>query len=100
MKKIIAITLIALLAGIALAANGIAVTQIEETTGTTNYYGLSRTTKNTVGTISTNDAKWMIIRTITPSAGNSTTKNAYGSGPGDNSLWSTAWTNRVNATYK
>lgn len=102
MKKLIMISLLILVAGISFAQRsiGVAYSIEEETVGTTNYVGLTRTTENTSGTPSTNDAVWRIIRTVTPSTGNSTTKNAYGSGIGNNSLWTTAWTNRVNATYK
>ena len=97
MKKIIGLVII--MAGVVLAqGSGEAYKIIEETVGTTNYIGLARTT--TSSNPSTNDAVWKIIRTITPSSGNSTTANAYGSGSGDNALWTNSWTNRVNATYK
>ena len=100
MKKII--TLIALLGAFAIAQErvGTAYTKIGETSGTTNYLGFARTTENT-GTVSTNAAVWKIIRTVKDSDGNVLEiKNAYGSGTGDSSLWTTAWTNRVSATYK
>ncbi len=100
MKKIVALFVVIGALGVFAQRNiGQAVTIIEETTGTTNYVGISRTTQYTDGTPSTNDSVWRIIRTVTD-GNNITVKNAYGDGEGDNALWSTAWTNRVNATYK
>ncbi len=100
MKYIIALAV--LIAGIAIAAgHGEAYTYVGETVGTTNYLGVTRTTENTSGTPSTNDAVWKIIKTVEDGSGNVLTiKHAYGSGDGDQALYTTAWTNRVNATYK
>ena len=103
MKKYIIAIAIGALAGVALAqrSTGEATTYIGETSGTTNYLGMARTTENTTATPSTNAAVWKIIRTIEDASGNILSiKHAYGSGTGENSLWSTAWTNRVSATYK
>ena len=105
MKKALVLALSFALTILALGQNiGEAYTIIYDTNGTastTNYVGLARTTENTSGTISANDAKWKIVRTVLDASGNEVTvQNAYGSGVGDNALWTTAWTNRVNATYK
>lgn len=105
MKKALALTFIAM-AGIVIAQQNVgkAFTYIADINGTssaTNYYGWARTTENTTSTPSTNDAVWKIVRVVLDSNGVVTEqKNAYGSGEGDNSLYTTAWTNRVNATYK
>ena len=101
MKKVI--IALALIAGVAVAATkfGEAYSYIGETSGTTNYLGMARTTENSTGTPSTNAAVWKIIRTIEDGSGNILSiKHAYGSGEGDNSLYTTAWTNRAAATYK
>ena len=101
MKKIMAIMV--LLAGYSLAQVniGIASSILGETTGVTNYIGLARTTQHSTATPSPNDAVWRIIKTVVDSSGNVVSvKNAYGAGTGDNSLWTTAWTNRVSATYR
>jgi|SRR6056297_814173 len=104
MKKVMII--LALLAGVCLAQRpiGRAFTRISEINGTssaTNYYGKARTTEYSDATPSTNDAVWAITRVVLDASGNAIeVKNAYGSGEGDNSLFTTAWTNRVNATYK
>jgi len=101
-KLIIGIMLSLICAFIVIAQNiGKAYSYIGETVGTTNYLGMTRTTENTAGTPSTNAAVWKIIRTIEDASGNIVSiKHAYGSGAGDNSLWTTAWTNRAAATYK
>lgn len=101
MKKIIAIMV--LLAGYSLAQVNIgsASSILGETTGVTNYIGMAKTTEYSTATPSPNDAVWRIIKTVYDSSGNVVSmKNAYGTADGDNSLWSTAWTNRVNATYR
>lgn len=103
MKKYIIAIAIGAIAGLAYAQNrvGVEYSYIGEAVGTTNYLGVARTTENTSGTPSTSDAVWKIIKTVTDASGNITSvKHAYGSGTGDNAPWSTAWTNRVNATYK
>ena len=95
-----------LLAGVVLAQEniGAAITIIYDTQGTasvTNYVGFAKTTENTVGTVSTNEPKWKIIRTILDGDGNEVSvQHAYGEKSGDSALWSTAWTNRASATYK
>ena len=104
MKKVLA-TLFVLMAVFVYAQQnaGVAFTQISEvgTDPATNYYGWARTTENSASTPSTNDAVWKVVRVITDSNGNVIEKkNAYGSGNGDNALWTTAWTNRASATYK
>ena len=100
-KKPYIISTLILLAGIALAQENQAVsyTTISETTGTTQYVGSARVTINTT-TPTDVQAKWAITKIVTPSAGNFTVKTAYGAGVGDNALFSTAWSNRVTATYK
>jgi len=104
MKKVLAVLFLAM-AGIVIAQNiGVENTYVAEingTTSTTNYYGWARTTENTTATPSTNDAVWKVVRVILDSNGLVTEKkNAYGSGSGDTSLWTTSWTNRASATYK
>lgn len=105
MKKtmIILVSLVACV-GLASTLQGVAYSKIGETLGTTvttNYLGFAKTTQGSPATPSINSAVWKIIRTVKDADGNVTEiKNAYGSGDGDNALWSTAWTNRVGATYK
>lgn len=81
---------------------GETVSIIYETNGTascTNYVGFAKATPNTAP--STNNAVWKIIATILDASGNEVTvKHAYGTGELGNAQWSTAWTNRVNATYR
>ena len=72
---------------------------VTETTGTTQYVGIATTTINNTNAVSQSAAKWRIIK-IVDDGTTSTVQNAYGSGTGDNALWTTAWTNRVNATYR
>lgn len=101
MKKVLALVLIGCAVCVAQTQVGKAYSYIGETSGTTNYLGMARTTENSAATPSTNDAVWKIVRTITDGDGNVlSVKNAYGSGTKDNSLWTTAWTNRAAATYK
>ena len=106
MKKTLAVLLTITIGVIAIAGDntvGKAFTHIAEvgTDPATNYYGWARTTENTTATPSTNDAVWKVTRVITDSNGNVIeSKNAYGSGSGEASLWTTSWTNRASATYK
>ena len=106
MKK--ALLLLALVGTIAVGADtrnkGEEYSFIKESNGTTsctNYLGWARTTENTTATPSTNDAVWRIVREVLDADGVVVeSKNAYGSGTGNNALWSTSWTNRASATYK
>lgn len=106
MKVLVLATSFALALGVELFAidawKGETLTIIKETNGTTsttNYVGFAKVTENNAA--STNDAVWMIVRTILDASGNETSvQHAYGSGTGGNAIWSTAWTNRAAATYK
>lgn len=100
-KYITALALIVCAICVAQTHNGTAYTVVSETVGTTQYVGSARTTEYSTATPSTNAAVWAIVRIVEDSSGNLLeVKNAYGDGEGINSLYSTAWTNRVNATYK
>ena len=105
-KKALALTL-AFIATLAIAQQniGVSFTLIADDsnglTSCTNYIGRARVTENSVATPSVSNAVWNITRIVLDSNGAiAEKKNAYGSGTGDNSLWTTAWTNRVAATYK
>jgi hypothetical protein len=105
-KLLVTLALITGIAGIALAQQpnlGTSYTQISEvgTDPTTNYFGTARVNINTTATPSTNSPVWKIVRITTDASGNVIEKKtAYGSGLKDQVLWTTAWTNRVAATYK
>jgi hypothetical protein len=79
------------------------------TTSCTNYIGRARVNINSPAvpsvavptSASTSNAVWNIIRVELDSDGLIIEKkSAYGSGTKNQALWSTAWTNRVSATYK
>lgn len=73
---------------------------VSTTNGVTVYSGFAKSYKEKPAP-STNAAVWKIVRTTYDANGNFTSmSSAYGSGAGDDSLWTVAWTNRVNATYK
>ena len=102
MKKVLALVLIGI-AGLVFSDDltaGRDATFIAEigTDPATNYMAWAVTTVGTDAP-STNAAVWKISRVVTDSNGAILSlKNAYGSGY--DPLWSTAWTNRVAATYK
>lgn len=102
-KLIVGIVLLATVIVIA-ESTSIAYSKIEDanngTTSCTNYVGFARTSAGATAP-STNAAVWKIIQTVYDSNGVEITyKHAYGSGEGELALWSTAWSNRVSATYK
>jgi len=102
MKKYIIAIAIGAIAGVAIAQQptGVSYSYIGETVGVMNYLGVARVDENNA-TPSTSALNWKIIKTVTDASGNIVSvQHAYGSGTGDNSLWSTAWTNRAAATYK
>ena len=105
MKKVLvfALSFVLTLTALAIQPNrGETPSIIYDTNGTascTNYVGIAKATPD--NTPSTNDAVWKVIATILDASGNEVSvKHAYGSGTKGNAQWSTAWTNRVNATYK
>jgi hypothetical protein len=102
MKKTLAVFLMASLAILAFASEYLGEQMIADpsngTASCTNYYGWAYASSDSASA-TTNDAKWKIIRTILDSSGNVVgLKNSQGSGI--NPEYSTAWTNRVSATYK
>jgi hypothetical protein len=75
----------------------------------TNYIGKARVNINSPAvpsiavpaSASTSNAVWNNLRIEVDANGAiNEKKNAYGAGLKDQALWSTAWTNRVAATYK
>lgn len=71
------------------------------TNGVTTVYIGSAITTASKAAPSTTNAVWRITKIVYDASGNITSwGSAYGSGTGDLSLSSTAWTNRYNATYK
>lgn len=105
MKKLLLVALIGI-GGVAMAQQpnlGTSYSMISEvgTNPTINYFGTARVNINTTATPSTNSPVWKIVRVTTDATGNVVEKKtAYGSGLKDQVLWTTAWTNRVAATYK
>jgi len=109
MKKLLVLACITGLAGLALAQQpNLATTEsmlLDPANvwdaASTNYVGKVQVNINTTATPSVNDAKWYITRTkIDASGAVLEVKHAYGDGLQDRALWTTAWTNRVAATYK
>jgi len=103
-KKLLALALIGI-AGLAFAGSesvGRATTMMADPSNaavsSVNYNAWAKTTAG-ASAPSTNAPVWKIVRTTVDAAGLVTeVKNAYGSG--SDPLWSTAYTNRVAATYK
>ena len=101
MRKLI-VVLVVSLAGVALASGYLNDQFIADpangTASCTNYLGWAYASSDSASA-TTNDAKWKIRRLILDASGTVTEiKSSQGSGL--NPEYSTAWTNRVNATYK
>jgi hypothetical protein len=103
MRKLIAVLILALVTG-AVAQQFINAvdTTLLDTTGTTQYIGTAWTEVDSQTAVSTNDAKWQIIKIVSVGGNAVSIQTAITTNKGDKAQRSTAWANRAstNTFYK